>query len=317
MRGRKKLALNTSYGRQEGLAQKEVLGLRPRAEILLLTAGPARLVVRLRRITTGPARALAARRSALRFTRLVDFGIVRRQRTGHKPMPKFTTGFTRLGSPAHKLCAGSRSGFTLAELIMSVLIIGIILSAVAFGYRDFNDRLENTNMAFEIALFLREAQVSGTSVRQTPLGGSFTHAWGVHTKIDGSNSSNLRIILFADLDDDGTYDGNFTTCPSGECISFLDMRRQNIINKIYRLTTTGNPTCPPDAAISGVSITFLRPKPDARLFFMNTAGQQMCGGETDTLGVLICLQSPLLKRKAVEVLETGEISVKNAPIECT
>jgi prepilin-type N-terminal cleavage/methylation domain-containing protein len=203
-----------------------------------------------------------------------------------------------------------KSGFTLLEIIITMSIVLLISSLTAFGYVKFNDRLENTSLAFEVALLLREAQISGVSVRENPDAGTFENAWGVYTKIGGSGNSDSRVVLFVDSDSDEIYDGNFDNCPSQECVSSLDMRRNNVLGKVCRLTTGGGSVCYPESEdLAGFSVTFKRPKPDAKLTFIDLNGAAL-PEEPNVIGAQICIRSPLDRLAAVEVLKTGEISVK-------
>lgn len=216
------------------------------------------------------------------------------------------------------------AGLTLIELMTSIFIIMIISAVVVYNHRSFTDNLEITNLAFDVALTIREAQISGISVR--PVGGAFDYAYGVHFLIRNSsvpaNKSDVAFIRFVDITDkfggnpDSLYNGDFG-CTSNECLEKIEIGRGNKISEIcYRKKDDGNLKCGNvlKGVPSGVDITFLRPKPDASIRFLNSGGNHMeteDGDDLDDREVVICLESPLGKKKSVHVLYTGQISVQN------
>src|SRR3989338_3825781 len=101
------------------------------------------------------------------------------------------------------------SGFTLIELLVSIFIIGLIASVTVYNHREFTDSLEITNLAYAVALSIREAQISGTSVK-AGLSGDFESAYGIHFNVNDQNDpdfpgQNKAYILFSDESDDKFY----------------------------------------------------------------------------------------------------------------
>ncbi len=216
------------------------------------------------------------------------------------------------------------AGITLVELLVSIFIIMTITAVVVYNHRAFTDNLEITNLAFDIALHIRESQVEGIAVRPGPTE-QFQNAFGVYFFIgNGGNSS--AFIRFVDLNDgglgdpDGLYNGGFDYCAgSEECLNQIDIGRGNRISHICWKDNNGDFRCrrphptAPSSPPKGVSITFLRPKPDATIKFLNNGGQ-LCGDEEcddSKREAVVCLESPLGKKKSVHVLPTGQISVQN------
>src|SRR3989344_1700844 len=96
-----------------------------------------------------------------------------------------------------------KSGFTLIELLVSIFIIGVIASVTVYNHREFTDSLEITNLAYTMALSIREAQISGTSVK-AGLSGDFDKAYGIHFNINDPDDPNFpgrntAYILFSDV----------------------------------------------------------------------------------------------------------------------
>ena len=59
------------------------------------------------------------------------------------------------------------TGFSLVELIVVMGIFTIMTSIVIFNYGRFSSNLIVTNLAYESALAVRQAQVYGISVKNT------------------------------------------------------------------------------------------------------------------------------------------------------
>ena len=69
---------------------------------------------------------------------------------------KIHTGFLKLRS----------RGFTLYELLISMAIIVLVAGIVIYNHKRFETDIEITNVAYRVALELRQAQVYGISVKQ-------------------------------------------------------------------------------------------------------------------------------------------------------
>src|SRR6185369_828665 len=73
-------------------------------------------------------------------------------------------------------------GFTLVELLISIAIFTMITSVAVFNHAEFNGSVLLTNLAYEIALSVRQAQVYGTTVKQSSDINTvrFDSGYGVH-----------------------------------------------------------------------------------------------------------------------------------------
>jgi prepilin-type N-terminal cleavage/methylation domain-containing protein len=69
-------------------------------------------------------------------------------------------------------------GFTLAELLVVMAIIGIIMAGVVVGQANFNRTFVLTDTAYTIALSIRQAQSQGLSTAQ--LNGNNNAGFGLH-----------------------------------------------------------------------------------------------------------------------------------------
>lgn len=90
-------------------------------------------------------------------------------------------------------------GFTLLELLAVIAIIGILTVISVGNYGKFTNDVVLTNMAYELALSIREAQVYGIAVTNQG-GDSFDNRYGISFNEDQS-----EYFLFVD-DGDNVYE---------------------------------------------------------------------------------------------------------------
>lgn len=191
-----------------------------------------------------------------------------------------------------------KKGFSLLEMMAVLGIFGIISSIVMFNYGKFTSETMLTNMAYEVALSIREAQIYGVSVRNagedTP---SFNAPYGIHIPPTGDNLN--QYILFKDNDDDGDIDAS-SCLGSLECITPYTIQRNIFITSVKTRTGGG---CP--SRNDGFSILFKRPNPEP---FFSVGGNGVAEVE-------ITLESrDGTTQRYVIIANNGQISVQNEPI---
>lgn len=140
------------------------------------------------------------------------------------------------------------SGFSLVEMLITIAIIGLITAVIMARYDEFDDTVTLRNLAYEVALSVREAQVLGISVRGES--GTFTNSYGAHFEIGNT------YILFQDLDGDGVYD-------EGEEVTTSTIGGNNTISALC---------ADADCSLTALDITFERPDPDANIVTTPSAG---------------------------------------------
>ena len=198
-----------------------------------------------------------------------------------------------------------KAGFTLLEMTMVIGIFGVLTAIVAFNYGSFNNQITLTNLAYEVAMQIRESQVFSLGVRGA--NGDFNTRYGTYFNSDTDST----FIYFADTYNDG--DGICSNSGSGgvcncvttgsECLNVISLTRSMKIDSLW-VSDGGDPlTDPGRREIDTAHITFKRPNPDAIIL----DGVHV----TQYSGVAIIIRSPDNKYKAVVVLSSGQISVKD------
>ena len=166
-----------------------------------------------------------------------------------------------------------------------VVISGVVLSSnLRFG-----GAITLRNLAYEVALSVREAQIFGISVRR--FGDDiFTAGYGMHFRA----SSPTSYILFADaVTQNGLYDG------SGELVESIAIGRGfEIADLCVVVGIETTETC----GIAKLDILFQRPEPDAQIRYNDGASLNQ--------RARVILVSPRGDSASVLVEATGQISVQ-------
>jgi prepilin-type N-terminal cleavage/methylation domain-containing protein len=184
------------------------------------------------------------------------------------------------------------SGFTLVEMIVTVGIFAFIAVAIFVRNSSFNSSIILTNLAYEVALSIRQAQVYGLSVREFDPGSDrFDSGYGVN--FNANNKVNY--IFFADTDNDGIYDG------SGELLETYALRRGNVVGKFCATNAANRERCSDTGELSYLDITFMRPNPDA---IIETSFAESYKSAT------IHIIAPNGNERVVSVQQTGQISIQ-------
>lgn len=166
--------------------------------------------------------------------------------------------------------------FTLIELLVTISILSVLMLVTVFSYSNFNDRLSLSSAVQELAISIRQAQSYGLNVKERGVGsGLFDSAYGIYFDLDDLT----RYTVFVDTNGNRVYDeGNGCGSASTECIQESVLRDGVLISQIC----DGLNNCPPAAGFSvrNLNVTFLRPNPDARIYFANNGGSIMASSNT-------------------------------------
>ncbi len=150
----------------------------------------------------------------------------------------------------------TQQGFTILEMLTVLAIFGVMTAIVVFNYGKFTSDTILTNMAYEVALSIREAQIYGVSVRN-PNGALITSSFSVPYGVYAQRGTN-QYFLFADETPAGNPNGEFdelNCTTSAECVTPYTLQRGVTIERVRK-------NCVEDT--DGLNITFKRPNPEAR-----------------------------------------------------
>lgn len=196
-------------------------------------------------------------------------------------------------------------GFTLVEMLVSLGIMGSILSVVLLNQSSYTERIALSNLADQMSLTLYQAQSYGIAVKEFETGSeNFSVAYGLTVSIL-SNGDESAYLNFADEDGDGTYDGNWNCQQGGssECLEKVTFSQNNTINSICIIENNGSEDCNQPKR---VDITFARPNTRANIEVFRNSGQSM--DMSTAKGIKINLQSLSGFERAVVVYKVGQIS---------
>lgn len=175
-------------------------------------------------------------------------------------------------------------------------IFSVLTAIVTYNYGAFNNQMTLTNLAYEIAMQVREKQVYSLGVRSSS--NTFDNKYGIYFK-----KGETSFINFIDSDNNGRCnmltDQNIlcaSNCPSGsECQNSKSLPRNMKIEDVkISDTSTNNP----------VFISFRRP--DTEAIIIDGNGNPLPSGQVE-----IIIVSPDSQRKKIVVKQNGYISVEN------
>lgn len=181
-------------------------------------------------------------------------------------------------------------GFTLLELLVVVSIFAFISIITLANHSKFNSSVLLTNLAYNIALSIRQAQVYGLSVQTFDL--NFQVGYGVHITTGGS------YLFFADTNADKRYEAG-----TDSIVQTYNIGQGNFIKRFCGTLADGTTQCSDDATpIDHLDIVFFRPEPDANM---------SSSGPTPYSSGKIVVGSSAGDTRTITIESTGQISVTN------
>jgi type II secretory pathway pseudopilin PulG len=194
-------------------------------------------------------------------------------------------------------------GFTVIELLVVTAIIILLSGVILASSNRLGGRVLLQNLAYDVALSMRQAQVYGVAGRRD---GSATYSpgFGMHFDMDQPKSYSL----FSDtLTHDGIYEPTEDISPSP-----FNIGRGFVIKRLCAPAGTALLDCTP---VSRLDILFVRPEPDA---FISTEGTPFAFDSKDHVvgtaafpSARIVLSSPRGDMMSVIVSSNGQINVTN------
>ena len=215
-----------------------------------------------------------------------------------------------------------KSGFTLVELLVAISIFTIITGVVLMQDNSFSSGILTSNMAYETALTIRQAQVYGVNVKATDIDAnnintqSFDYAYGVHigaindaeaNTLEQKNLGIKSVKLFVDIDEDArlteTNNSGDLCSIENECLENTKFSKNNYIkNLCYVDYNSSFIKC-------GKTLSFLfkRPDLDAKIY-----ADRVVGGGEKKYEAYICVANPQGDiKKIVVVSAIGQISIQD------
>ncbi|MBI2474136.1 MAG: prepilin-type N-terminal cleavage/methylation domain-containing protein [Candidatus Taylorbacteria bacterium] len=177
-----------------------------------------------------------------------------------------------------------RGGFTLIEIMVVIGFFVFMSAGVAISVNKFSSHINLTNLAYEMAATIRQAQTYGVSVAERSRTGytacDYQSAYGiVFYSTDQSD-----YVMFADDPKDcvenpttqanqynrrcGAWNDNFTTfgqCKnSTEFLKSFHLGRGNYISKFCAVRDNNTEDCS-NNGLTYMAISFIRPNPEATI----------------------------------------------------
>ena len=220
---------------------------------------------------------------------------------------------------------GGRKGFTLFEMLVSIGIFTLITSVLLVKNSQFKGNILITNLAYQIATAVRQAQSYGVNVRGgatgSPRGNPFSYTWPYGVHFAATNLPSGGVILPNSFDlfaDKGAADGLYSAAIDGAPIETFRLQQSNTILKFCwktSLSPSVDYVCSDTTPVSYLGITFKRPDPAANIYI--GLGSPAVGvTKTSATSVKIIVSSSKAVCKGVQVDSSGQVSVLD-PISCS
>lgn len=147
-------------------------------------------------------------------------------------------------------------GFTLIEMLVSLAIFALMTSLLLAKYGNFNQGVLLTNLAYDVALTIRNAQSYGLNAKsaqrnldafqQSTGGGSY----GVHF----TTTDKTHFTFFVDANNNGIYDD------VGADLGVTSIKRGSSVSN---LCVAAASPCGVGNNVTSLDISFVRPDPNA------------------------------------------------------
>jgi prepilin-type N-terminal cleavage/methylation domain-containing protein len=220
--------------------------------------------------------------------------------------------------------ASKKGGFTLVELLVTIVIFVALTGVVLVNQGKFNSAELLNNFTYDMALTIKQAQSYAVNVRENVSGAfnSTGQAYGVYFNTNttaGAEGSKTNFVLFNDTTNqagynsgnglgapDKIYNGSLTSCPTDdlECIQKYSIQNGLYIN--HMCVGTDENDCNNNGGTDKLSILFIRPKLDAVIY----NGNNIAHGPY--VYAKITLAAPDGSMSNVIITSVGQIYVKRS-----
>lgn len=213
-------------------------------------------------------------------------------------------------------------GVTLIELMVVISIFLILTGLVLYNSRQFDSSVSLQNLADDIALSVRKAQIYAVGVRGVNT--DFSKGYGIHFTIDDDFSSykgNYKsFIIFADMHNNPSGNkynqSNNKNCgtpdQNDECLEILTITSSDYISNIY-INNEPNPVGNGNDQNDAIDILFKRPDIEPDFCLRNNSNSNGACSNTPTSISKVRIEiknekSPDIK-KTITIHSNGQISV--------
>lgn len=193
------------------------------------------------------------------------------------------------------------AGFSLIELLVVIFIVTIIATVVLVRHASFNSTTLLNNLAYDIALTIRQAQAYGVSVRSTSAD-TFQSAYGVHF----THADRTSFVLYQDLRGDDVSDppNNFYDGPDELVEQFTLGRGYTVKDACSFILGAASNTCF-SGGLPYLDVAFKRPNPDA-----------IVNGVTSQNACVVVTDAREEATRTITILTTGQISISSDTGTC-
>ncbi len=189
---------------------------------------------------------------------------------------------------------GFKRGFTLIELLVVTGIFAFLSAIVLANNSKFGGAITLENLAYDVALSIRQAQVYGIAVQRYGEN-DFSAGYGMHFSTTAGN----QYELFADAAiENGKYD-------AGELVRLTTIRQGYKVAALYVTPSQGV-----EIAADAIDVLFRRPEPDACI----SAGSVTIDADgrciSPNIGARITVEAPRGDRADIIIEATGQVYVE-------
>lgn len=207
------------------------------------------------------------------------------------------------------------AGFTLVEMLVTLSIFLIMTSILLTKNSEFNSNILLTNLAYETAIAIRQAQFSSITVKQSGDTGTtddFGLGYGIYFNISKPDT----FVYFADKFITGQNHGDYfyagkndlNSCNlSSECLQIYNIGKGNKIKKMCVTDYSSQMKCSDTGGLVDINIVFVRPNPDATITAEDNSGL----AQTYSSAQVYFTTTQGDKESWVKISSTGQVSVNN------
>ena len=181
------------------------------------------------------------------------------------------------------------------ELLVSIAIFAMMTVLLLAKYGNFNQGVLLNNLAYDVALTIRNAQSYGLNVKSSSQRGAttdnFSSPFGVHFVAQTTN-----FVFYADLIPDGVF-----VLTDDYVIATTTIKRGSQVGALCLGTAANSCT-----AVSTLDVTFKRPDPNALFKAKDSSGVDVTGNYAEVK--LVAIDGTI---KKVVIRSTGQIAVTN------